>query len=52
MESVLMTVVPLLMFLTWLGLIVYLIVLATRLVTAVEQIARAVGQRPPDRALP
>jgi hypothetical protein len=39
---------PLLFFLLWLGLIVYGLVLATRLVAAVERIANALAQRPPD----
>jgi hypothetical protein len=41
-------ILPLLVFLLWLGLIVYAIVLATRLVNAVERIASALAQRPPD----
>ncbi len=38
-------VFPVLILLLWLGLIVYLIVLATRLVNAVEQIARSIPPR-------
>ena len=39
---------PFLLLLAWLGLLLYAVILATRLVKAVEQIARAVSQRPPD----
>ena len=41
-------VLPFLFLLVWLGLIVYLILLATRLVDAVERIARSIdgGSRP------
>jgi hypothetical protein len=46
-------VIPLLFFVLWLGLIVYAIVLATRLVNAVEQIARSLNrQHPPDLPRP
>lgn len=40
-------IVPMLFFVVWLGLIVYMIVLATRLVNAVEQIARSLTRQPP-----
>jgi len=40
---------PLLVFLLWLAVIVYGIVLATRFVNAVEQIARAMAVQGPDR---
>ena len=43
---------PFLFLLVWLGLIAYAIVLATRLVTAVEQIARAMTQRVPEPSKP
>jgi hypothetical protein len=46
------SVVPFLVLILWLGFIVYAIVLATRLVNAVEQIARAMTQRPPDSQNP
>jgi hypothetical protein len=39
---------PFVLMLVYLGLIVYGIVLAARLVTAVEQIARSVAARPPE----
>lgn len=45
-------VFPFLLFILWLGVIVYGIVLATRLVNAVEQIARAMTQRLPDSSKP
>ena len=40
--------IPFLLLLVWLGLVVYLILLATRLVGAVERIARSIdgGSRP------
>ncbi|MEO8519923.1 MAG: hypothetical protein ABI603_01090 [Acidobacteriota bacterium] len=41
--------VPFLVFLVWLGAVVYVILLATRLVNAVEQIARSLAPRLPDR---
>jgi hypothetical protein len=41
--------IPFLVFLVWLGVVIYLILLGTRLVTAVEQIARLLAQRLPDR---
>ena len=41
-------IVPLLFFLLWFALVIYVIVLATRLVNAVERIARALTQRPPE----
>jgi hypothetical protein len=37
-------IIPLLFFVVWLGLIVYVILLATRLVNAVEQIARSMTE--------
>jgi len=40
-----LNIVPLLLFVVWLGVIVYMIVLATRLVKAVEQIARSMTAR-------
>ena len=43
--------VPVLFLIVWLSLIVYGIVLATRFVTAVEQIAHAVTQRSRDSKL-
>jgi hypothetical protein len=46
------SVIPFLFLLVWLGLIGYAIVLATRLVSAVEQIARAVTQRLPESPKP
>jgi hypothetical protein len=45
-------VFPLLVLLVYLGLIVYGVSLASRLVTAVEQIARLLSARLPDRPLP
>jgi hypothetical protein len=44
-----LNVIPTLFFLLWIGLIVYGIVLATRFVNAVEQIASSLSRRPPDR---
>ena len=45
--------VPMLFFVVWLGVIVYMIVLATRLVNAVEQIARSLThQARPDLSRP
>jgi hypothetical protein len=43
-------VVPLLVLLIWLGLIIYALLLATRLVNAVEQIARSMASRLPGSA--
>ena len=43
-----MMLFPLLVLLLWVAVIVYMLVLATRLVRAVEQIARSVGSRPFD----
>jgi Flp pilus assembly protein TadG len=43
-----LNVIPLLFFVVWLGLVAYVILLATRLVNAVEQIARALTQRLPE----
>ena len=40
-------VVPLIGILLWLGMIVYVLLLATRLVNAAEQIARSVSGRQP-----
>lgn len=39
---------PLLIFAFWLALIAYALLLANRLVHAVERIAAALSQRPPD----
>ena len=47
-----LSLIPFLLFLIWIGGIVYLIVLATRLVNAGEQIARLVSQRLPDSPEP
>ncbi len=44
--------IPFLFFILWLGAIVYVILLGTRLVNAVEQIARAMPQRSPDSTTP
>lgn len=41
--------VPFLVFLLWLGAVGYVLLLATRLVNAVEQIARSLAPRLPDR---
>lgn len=43
---------PFLMFLLWIAVLVYGLVLATRLVNAVEQIARAATLRASDSAKP
>lgn len=43
---------PFLVFLVWLGIIIYVVFLATRFVNAVEQIARSLAQRLPDRPEP
>lgn len=43
---------PFVFFLVWLGLIVYAILLATRLVNAVEQIARTLAERAPNSRQP
>ena len=43
------SVIPVLIFILWLGAIVYVILLATRLVNAVEQLARVVTERLPAR---
>ena len=40
---------PLLILLLWIGAVVYAFMLATRLVQAVEWIARSLAQRPLDR---
>jgi hypothetical protein len=42
-----LSVVPFVFFVLWVGAIVYGILLATRLVHAVESIARSLDQRPP-----
>ena len=42
------SVIPFLLFILWVGVIVYAIVLAARLVNAVEKIARAMTRRLPD----
>ena len=39
---------PLLFFILWLGVVMYALLLGTRLVSATEQIARAMTQRLPD----
>jgi len=44
--------IPFLFFAVWLALIGYVILLATRLVNAIEQIARALSERPPNRFVP
>jgi hypothetical protein len=49
MVNPLLSLVPMLFLLVWLGLIVYGVLLATRLVNAVEQIARSLAERPPER---
>lgn len=41
--------VPFLLFLLWLGTVVYVLLLATGLVHAVEQIARSLTPRLPER---
>lgn len=46
------SLIPFLLFLVWIGSIIFLIVLATRLVNAVEQIARVLRQRLPDSTKP
>ena len=43
---------PFLLFIVWLGLAVYLILLATRLVNAVEGIARSIDRASPDSSRP
>ncbi len=48
MYSGMVPFVPFLFLIIWLALIVYAILLATRLVNAVEQIARLLEQRPPN----
>ena len=40
--------IPFVFFIVWLGIIVYGLLLGTRLVNAVEQIARAMTERLPD----
>jgi hypothetical protein len=49
MMSATFAFLPFLVFLLWLGVIVYVLLLLTRLVNAVEQIARSLPQRLPDR---
>ena len=44
-----LSVVPFLFLVLWVGLLVYLVLLATRLVNSVEQIARVVTERLPNR---
>lgn len=46
MMRYLFPVIPILYYLVWLGLVVYLVILGTRLVNAVELIARSLAQRP------
>jgi hypothetical protein len=46
MSTVGFNLLPMLFFLVWLGVVLYAVILATRLVNAVEQIARALAQRP------
>jgi hypothetical protein len=43
----LFAIVPGVIFLVWIAVVVYMLLLATRLVNAVEQIARAMTQRLP-----
>ena len=47
-----LSLIPFVFFVLWLGIIVYVILLGTRLVTAVEQIARAITARLPDSPEP
>jgi Ca2+/H+ antiporter len=47
-----LSLIPFLVMVLWLAAIVYVIVLATRLVQAVEQIARAMDRRAPDSLEP
>ena len=44
--------IPFVFFILWLGIIVYVTLLGTRLVNAVEQIARAMTERQPDSPQP
>ncbi len=44
--------IPFVVFILWLGVIVYVIYLGTRLVNAVEQIARSMTARLPDSTKP
>ena len=44
--------IPFVFFILWLGIVVYVILLGTRLVNAVEQIARAMTERLPDSPKP
>ena len=44
--------IPFAFFILWLGIVVYVILLGTRLVNAVEQIARAMTERLPDSPKP
>ena len=46
------SIIPFLFFIVWLGVIVYVILLGTRLVNAVEQIARAMTGRLADPPRP
>ena len=50
MLSGIFPVVPFLFFLIWLGVAIYVLLLATRLVHAVEEIARSMAGRPPGSA--
>ena len=43
-----LSLIPFLFFIVWLGIVVYGLLLGTRLVTAVEQIARAMTERLPE----
>jgi predicted secreted protein len=47
-----MSFIPFLFFIVWLGVVVYVLLLGTRLVNAVEQIARAMTQHLPDAPKP
>jgi Ca2+/Na+ antiporter len=49
MNNLFLPIIPVLGFVIWIGLLLYGIVLATRFVTAVEQIASALSRRPGDR---
>lgn len=52
MERIFALLIPFFGIVIWLGIVVYMLFLATRLVNAVEQIARAVAQHPPGRLQP
>ena len=47
-----LSLIPFVFFVVWLGIIVYGLLLGTRLVNAVEQIARAMTERLPDSPHP